>query len=432
MKIFISCAKEDVRAAKQIYRDLRNAGFDPWQEEDILAGQNKEFEIRNAIEKGSSHFLALLSSNSVSKRSTVLKHLKWALETLDEFPQNEIFIIPARLDDCEICDPKLQQLQYVDLFSSYEDGLGRILKSLCQSKQQENINPDKEKTEIPLIQTSNPRPGPVSKMCDRNKQAEDFMDYFQENCKNYPRRPQMYLIHGDTEERHDSFIERIRYKELRQLWEDNYIYHSDEKIPVWPDSVDSGRRRQRLIRNLTGEYSDKVKADISATDFSRLPCFGKKTLVIIRHNIDAFRWDKRHDTDLIDWYRDYWSTLDCNEKTPLFLIFLNIGYRKESKVSFKEKMCFWNYCSPKTVESKLTEIADIKNKNCPCSLISKLEPVNEFYVREWLKIHARRFESEWEKIISEIFSGKNSKVSMNVIETVLLKLLKDQDKNVWE
>jgi len=296
-----------------------------------------------------------------------------------------------------------------------------------------NVYITKNTTPLPPKEVqSNPRPKFVSKICDRDKQKDDFIDFFQDNCKKYPCRPQFYLIHGDAEERHDSFIERIRYKELRQLWKDDFIDYSDDKIPAWTDPIDLKRRKQRLIRNLIGEYSDNVSADISATDFSRLPCFDKKSLVIIRHNINAFRWDKRHETELILWYREYWSKLECNEKTPLFLIFLNIGYRKDSKVSFKEKMCFWNYCSPKNIESRLAEIADIKNENCPCSLLSKLEPVDEFHVREWLKVHARRFESEWDDIISEIFSTQNSNVSMNIIEKTLLKLLNEQDKLVWK
>jgi len=277
---------------------------------------------------------------------------------------------------------------------------------------------------------SNPLPKPVSKMCDRNKQADDFIDHFQENHEKYPGRPQLYLLHGDTEERHDSFIERIRHKELRKLWEDD-IYYPNE-MPDWTESGELERRKQRLIRNLTNTFGDKIKADISATDFSRLPCFDKRSLVIMRHNIDAFKWDKRHETDMILWYRNYWSKLKCNEKTPLFLIFLNIEYPKDSKVSLKQRMCIWKYCSPKNIETRLAEIANIKNEKCPCSLLSKLEPVDEFHVREWLKVHARRFESEWEKIISEIFSAGNSKVSMNVIETILLKLLNEQDKSVWK
>lgn len=292
-----------------------------------------------------------------------------------------------------------------------------------------NVNPISPKEEE---KKSNPRPKFVSKMCDRDRQKDDFIDYFQDNCRKYPGRPQMYLIHGDTEERHDSFIERIRHKELRKLWNDDNIYYSHDKIPIWPESGDLKKRKQRLIRNLTSEFRDRINMAFSATDFSRLPTFGLTSLAMIWHNIDAFRWDKRHETELILWYRDYWSKLDCNEKTPLFLIFLNIGYRKDSKVSLREKMCFWSYCSPKNIESRLAEIAEMPNENCPCSLLSKLEPVDEFHVREWLKVHAKMLEHKWEETISKIFSAQTDKVSMSRIETILFELLNEQDKLVWK
>ena len=58
------------------------------------------------------------------------KELKTALEVLDLFPSSERFILPVRLDDCEICEKKLKDLNWVDLFpeSEYKNGLKKILK----------------------------------------------------------------------------------------------------------------------------------------------------------------------------------------------------------------------------------------------------------------------------------------------------------------
>ncbi len=49
-----------------------------------------------------------------------------ALDVLDEFPENEIFIIPVRLDDCEPIHERLRNLHRVDLFRSYEHSLKKI------------------------------------------------------------------------------------------------------------------------------------------------------------------------------------------------------------------------------------------------------------------------------------------------------------------
>jgi len=55
----------------------------------------------------------------------VQKELKTALEVLDLFPSSQPFILPVRLDDCEICERKLKEHQWVDLFAEneYQDGL---------------------------------------------------------------------------------------------------------------------------------------------------------------------------------------------------------------------------------------------------------------------------------------------------------------------
>jgi len=60
----------------------------------------------------------------------VQKELKTALEVLDLFPSSERFILPVRLDDCEVCERKLREHYWVDLFpdSKYQNGLKKILQ----------------------------------------------------------------------------------------------------------------------------------------------------------------------------------------------------------------------------------------------------------------------------------------------------------------
>ena len=67
LQIFISYAREDVEAARKLYRDLKNAELNPWLDEEVLLpGQNWKSAIKKAI-KESRFFIALLSSNSVKK-----------------------------------------------------------------------------------------------------------------------------------------------------------------------------------------------------------------------------------------------------------------------------------------------------------------------------------------------------------------------------
>ncbi len=128
-KIFISYGERDKTIANKLYHDLKNAGATPWMDtENILPGKDWKIEITQAI-KNSTYFLLLLSSESLSTKGYVHKEQKIALEILDEFPQNHIFIIPVRLNNCIPSNENLEKLQWID-FDSYDDGLEKILHVL--------------------------------------------------------------------------------------------------------------------------------------------------------------------------------------------------------------------------------------------------------------------------------------------------------------
>ncbi|MEZ4526802.1 MAG: toll/interleukin-1 receptor domain-containing protein [Desulfobacterales bacterium] len=138
LKVFISYAREDIATARRLYEDLKMAGIVPWMDKiDLLPGQNWKFHITKAIRE-SSYFIALLSSKSLSKRGFVQKELKLALDILGEFSDEDVFLIPARLDDCQPEDEKLKYLNWADLFPSYEassrDDILRVFPVCCIGK----------------------------------------------------------------------------------------------------------------------------------------------------------------------------------------------------------------------------------------------------------------------------------------------------------
>jgi len=152
MKVFISYAREDIETARKLYHDLKQAGIMPWMDkEDLLIGENWKIAIRQAINE-SSYFLALLSSNSLSKKGYVQKELKMAIDILGEMPLSEIFLLPIRLDDCNPLDEKLQDINWGNLFPSYEDGLKQILRVLTHKNEPAPLVSDSEKDKKPVIQ----------------------------------------------------------------------------------------------------------------------------------------------------------------------------------------------------------------------------------------------------------------------------------------
>jgi hypothetical protein len=129
-RVFISYAREDIDYARKMFHELTKASYDPWLDHEcLLPGQRWEPTIEQAIRE-SRYFLALISSRSSAKRGYVQKEISKALDLLGEIPENEIFLIPARLDECEPSHSALRGVQWVDLFPSWEVGVERIVRAL--------------------------------------------------------------------------------------------------------------------------------------------------------------------------------------------------------------------------------------------------------------------------------------------------------------
>jgi hypothetical protein len=144
--IFISYAREDQDIALRLYSDFMSAGLKPWiDKENLLPGQNWKQTITKAIAE-SSYFIALLSTNSVSKKGYIQKELKIAFDVWSELPPSTIFIIPVRIEDCEPLYDELLHLHWADLFPSYEKGLEKILQVLQPEKENTNHQGIQEKS----------------------------------------------------------------------------------------------------------------------------------------------------------------------------------------------------------------------------------------------------------------------------------------------
>jgi hypothetical protein len=126
-QIFLSYAREDEDKVKELYQRLSDAGFEPWMDKkDILPGEIWKSRISQAIRE-SDFFLACLSRNSVNKRGWIQREIKDALDIWQEKLDSDIYLIPARLEDCEVPE-RLGDFQWVDLFE--EEGWTRLAKAI--------------------------------------------------------------------------------------------------------------------------------------------------------------------------------------------------------------------------------------------------------------------------------------------------------------
>jgi hypothetical protein len=126
-KIFVSYAREDSAKVEDLYQKLSEAGFKPWMDtEDIIPGEKWPNSVMNALQC-SDFFLACLSSHSIYKRGFLQKEIKEALDIWKEKLDEDIYLIPVRLEECEVPEP-LNDLQWVDLYR--EDGMDRLKEAI--------------------------------------------------------------------------------------------------------------------------------------------------------------------------------------------------------------------------------------------------------------------------------------------------------------
>ncbi|MEK7407591.1 MAG: toll/interleukin-1 receptor domain-containing protein, partial [Acidobacteriota bacterium] len=124
-KVFISYAKEDRITVRRVYEALEKGGFSVWlDEERLLAGDQWEPEIDKAIE--AAHFaIPCLSASSVTKVGFFQAELKRLLRRQELHPSGAAFVIPIRLDDCEV-PREFGKYQWLDLFPDMEHAMKRL------------------------------------------------------------------------------------------------------------------------------------------------------------------------------------------------------------------------------------------------------------------------------------------------------------------
>lgn len=140
LQVFLCHAAVDKPEVKKLGQWLHNEGFNPWlDEEDLLPGQTREQEIKQAI-RAASVVLICLSYSSISQDGYVHKEIDLALDVAKEKPDGSIFLIPVRLAECELPE-RLYHLHPVNLFEErgYE-GLRKALQyRIAQLKTTPNV-----------------------------------------------------------------------------------------------------------------------------------------------------------------------------------------------------------------------------------------------------------------------------------------------------
>ncbi len=127
LRAFLCHSSPDKMVVRELYQRLIRDGFYAWlDEEDLIPGQEWDIEIRRAVRE-SDVVVVCLSRSSITKEGYVQKEIRYALDVAAEKPPGIIFLIPARLDECDVPE-RLKQWHWVDLFK--DKGYERLTKAL--------------------------------------------------------------------------------------------------------------------------------------------------------------------------------------------------------------------------------------------------------------------------------------------------------------
>jgi len=128
-KVFLCHSHTDRDVVHALYARLKKDGVNAWLDvENLQPGQNWQHEIRKAILK-SDMVIICLSRNFNKQQGYRHKELKIALEKAKSILEDMVFVIPVRLEKCDMPE-SLSHLHRVDLFKTggYKKLIGALSK----------------------------------------------------------------------------------------------------------------------------------------------------------------------------------------------------------------------------------------------------------------------------------------------------------------
>lgn len=127
LSVFLCHSSEDKVQVRTLCDRLQRDGVDPWLDERrLLPGQKWADEIPKAV-RNTDVVIVCMTQSSISKRGYLQKEVTFALDVAQEEPEGSIFLIPARLEECEVPE-RLRPYQWLNLYD--EGGYALLLKAL--------------------------------------------------------------------------------------------------------------------------------------------------------------------------------------------------------------------------------------------------------------------------------------------------------------
>lgn len=127
--IFLIHAHSDKDVVHKLYQRMSKDGLNVWLDvERLQPGQDWQSEIRNALLK-CDVVIVCLSRGFNKQQGYRHEELKLALEKANFLSNDQVFIIPVRLEECDMPE-SLRHLHRVDLFKA--GGYKKLISALME------------------------------------------------------------------------------------------------------------------------------------------------------------------------------------------------------------------------------------------------------------------------------------------------------------
>lgn len=132
--VFLSYLREDQEVAEKIAAELRRQSVEVWLDRDsIEPGSPWEKAIGSAIDAGA-YVIACFSRHLADKDSSFMEtEIRVALRCMAKGSRPRNWLLPVRLDpteipDIRVGDLRIRDLQWIDVFADFFDGIRQILR----------------------------------------------------------------------------------------------------------------------------------------------------------------------------------------------------------------------------------------------------------------------------------------------------------------
>jgi len=126
--VFICHAKADESHAEWLFDQFTGAGFKPFMDKIIEPGEDWNRRIEKTIKEAD--YFVVVKTKSLAKRveGYVNKEIDLAIERLKYFQQYSTFIIPVKLEPCELEWEEINKLQDADLTN--KANIGKLISAI--------------------------------------------------------------------------------------------------------------------------------------------------------------------------------------------------------------------------------------------------------------------------------------------------------------